>query len=308
MRKRYERAAVLLSKANASRPAHLPSMQSLGQALFRLNRYNDAIDLLRRVAEADPDDKETLFYLGQAHYELGQQDHAGKIFKRLRGDPRFGPRASLIAGSIHLKNRSYEEAEMDFQLGLKHEEIPPEILLELKYRLAATYFRKQEIDKAVKALGDIMRINPSYKDVGEQIDRARELASNRNLQTFLISPASEFVGLARRIVTNYVPDSRVKIVDIAVSGSESADVLAEIRSPKWEDTALFRLIRTTGQVGELVVRDLQSRVKDLHAGRGFCISAGTYSEGAQTFVEARFIDLVEKEGLVKILRRLSSPA
>ncbi len=160
MRKRYERAAALLSRAKGSKPGHLPSMQSLGQALFRLNRYDDAIDLLRRVVEAEPDDKETLFYLGQAYYELGRQDHAGKIFRGLRADPKFGPRASLIAGSIHLKNRLYEEAEMDFKIGLKHEEIPPEILLELKYRLAATYFRKQEIEKALTAFGDIMRINP----------------------------------------------------------------------------------------------------------------------------------------------------
>ncbi len=140
------------------------------------------------------------------------------------------------------------------------------------------------------------------------MERARELAGNKNLQIFLMSPSPEFVGLARRIVSHYIPDSKVKIVDIAVNGSESADVLAEIHSAKWADTALFRLIRTTGQIGELVLRDLQSRVKELHAGRAFCISAGTFSEGAQTFVEARFIDLVEKDGLLKLLRRLSSPA
>ena len=307
MRKRYDRAAALLAKANECRPGHLPTMQSLGLAFVRLKRFSDAIDLLRRVVESEPDDRETLFYLGQAHYELGQQDQAGRIFRRLRADPTYGPRASLIAGSIHLKNRLYNEAEMDFQLGLKHDEIPPETLLELRYRLAATYFRKQEMENALRELGEIVKINPTYKDVAEQVERARELAGNKNLQTFLMSSASEFVGLARRIVTHYVSDAKTKILDITVNGSEAADVLAEIRAPKWEDTALFRMVRTTGQVGELVLRDLHSRMKDLHAGRGFCMTAGAFSEGAQSYVEARFIDLVEKDDLLKILRRVSAP-
>jgi len=80
-------------------------------------------------------------------------------------------------------------------------------------------------------------------------------------------------------------------------------VLAEIRTPKWEDITLFRFMRTTGQTGELVMRDLQSRMKDLRAGRGFCLSAGTFSEGALEFVEARFIDLVNKDSFLKLLRQ-----
>ena len=51
------------------------------------------------------------------------------------------------------------------------------------------------------------------------------------------------------------------------------------------------------------MRDLQSRMKELRAGRGFCISAGAFSDGAESYVEARFIDLVDKEAFLKILQR-----
>lgn len=302
-RKNYERAAALLKSAHDSRPEHIPTMRFLGQALFRVKRFSDAIALLRKVAQAEPDDKESVFYLGQANYELGQLDHAAKIFSQLRADPTYGPRAALIAGSLHLKNRMYNDAELDFQIGLKHETVPPDVMLELKYRLAATYTRMQDVDKALSVLGEIYQMNPGYKDVPQQIERGRELAGNKNLQTYLMGAASEFVALCRRIVTGYFKDSQAKITDISVNRGESADFLAEIRTPNWEDIALFRFMRTTGQTGELVVRDLQSRMKDLHAGRGFCLSAGTFSEGAQAYVEARFIDLVDKDGFLKILQQ-----
>jgi tetratricopeptide (TPR) repeat protein len=304
MRKRYERAAPLLMNAHAARPEHLGTLRHLGQAYFRLKRFTDAVESLSRVVESEVDDTESAFFLGQAYYELGQQEQAAKVFRRLRRDPSFGPRASLITGSIHLKNRDYDQAELDFRMGLEHEDIQPDVLLELHYRLAATHMRRKDVQQSLEVLGRIARINPSYKDVAEQIGRARELAGNQNLQTYLMASTSEFVALCRKLVTGFIRDSRSKIQDVTVNRSESADVLALVRTPRWEDTVLFRMMRTTGQVGELVLRDLHSRMKDLHAGRGYCISAGTFSEGATEFVEARFIDLVPKDELVPLLKRL----
>jgi len=302
-RKNYERAATLLQSAYERRPEHTATTRFLGQALFRVKRFSDAIGLLRKVVQAEPDDKECMFYLGQANYELGQLDQAGRVFRQLRADPVYGPRSALFAGSLHLKGRRYNDAEVDFQIGLKHETIPPEVLLELKYRLAAAYTRMQDMEKAIAVLNEIAHVNPAYKDVAQQIEQGRELAGNKNLQTYLMAPGSEFVGLCRRIVTSYFANSVVKITDISVNRAESADVLAEIRTPKWEDITLFRFMRTTGQTGELVMRDLQSRMKDLRAGRGFCLSAGAFSEGALEFVEARFIDLVNKDSFLKLLQQ-----
>ena len=108
----------------------------------------------------------------------------------------------------------------------------------------------------------------------------------------------------RRIVTNYFPRSKTKITDIAVGRADYADLLAEIHTAKWEDVVLFRFVRSSSAVGELVLRDLHARIKDLHAGRGLCICAGTYSESAIAFVEARLIDLINKEDLTKLLKRV----
>jgi len=303
-RKNYERAVNLLRSAHEKQPEHVGTAKYLGQSFYRIKRFREAISLLRRVAEAEPDDKESIFHLGQAYYEASQTDQALKVFGHLRADPVYGPRAALMAGSLHLKSRLYDEAEMDFEIGLRHKDIPPEIWLELKYRLAATFTRKQQLDRALQVLQEITKVNPTYKDVQSQLERSRELSANRNLQTYLMGATSEFVGLCRRVVTNYFPRSKVKITDIAVERSEHVDILAEVSTAKWEDTVVFRFVRSGNAVGELVLRDLHSRIKELHAGRGLCICAGNYSEGALAFVEARLIDLIDKEQLTKLLKRV----
>jgi hypothetical protein len=53
-----------------------------------------------------------------------------------------------------------------------------------------------------------------------------------------------------------------------------------------------------------LLRDLYVHAKDIHAPRAVCITAGTVTEQAREFVEARMIDLVEKDNLVKMLKKL----
>lgn len=304
-RKNYERAIQLLNRAKEQQPEHVPTLRYLGHAFYRIHRYNDAIRLLRGVVDQEPEDKESLFVVAKCYYELGQNDHSIMIFTHLRPDPKLGPSAALYAGTIHMKQRDYSKAQLDFELGLRHEKIRDEVKLELKYRLAESYIKEQQIGKALDQLNQIVEINPQYKDVQTQIAKHKELNSNRNLQVYLMAPTSEFVALCRRIVSSFHKNSKVKIIDINVNKNEYADILADIETVRWQDTMLFRFIRTTGQVGELMLRDMHGRIKELHAGRGYCLAAGTFTEGAVAFVEARLIDLIDKEELSKVLRRTS---
>ena len=41
---------------------------------------------------------------------------------------------------------------------------------------------------------------------------------------------------------------------------------------------------------------------------GFCICAGKFSEEAMRFVEARLIDLIDKEELAKLLKKIELKA
>ena len=302
--KNYEKAIPLLRQALTLQPESFDAVKQLGQAFYKMGRPKDAMPHLRKVAEVHPDDKENLFAMGQCFNELGQSEQAMKVFTHLRADPVMGPQACLLAGTFNLKSRQYDKAVQDFEIGMKHTAVPQDIALELRYRLASAYSLKQELGKALPLLMDIRLIKPGYKDVDVQIEKFKDLNSNRNLQTYLISSSADFVTLCRKIVMAYIPKSKVKIINISVQGNDHADILTEVETAKWEDVILYRFVRSTGRVGELVLRDFHANLKDTKAGRGFCFAPGEFSDEARRFVEARLIDLIGKDALVKILEKL----
>ena len=304
----FEKAVVLLKQAAAAQPENALALRYLGNAYFKLKAYKEALGALRKAIDFEPDDKESLFAAAECYYELGNLDQALKIFSHLRADPVLGPSASLFAGTVHLNQRLFERAVDDFEIGLRHQNARLETVVELKYRLAAASLKMQDIGKAVSLLNEIQASYPNFKDVPALLVKYRELNSNRNLQTFLLGSTSDFVTLCRKIALLYFPKAKVKITDISVQGNDWADILAEIETSKWSDLILFRFIRSQGTVGELAVRDFHARVKDLKAGKGYCITAGVFSEEAKRFVEARLIDLIEKQTLMQTLNSIDARA
>jgi len=302
--KSYDKAASLLLKARKLKPDHNLCTRYLGHSLFYLKRMKEAALLLRRAIDFEPDDKESLFILAQAYSALGQQEQALRIFTHLRPDPVMGPKAALFAGSINLKLHQVDKAVMDFEIGLRHEAISKNVKTEIQYNLSNTYIKKQELGKALGLLKELQSRTPGYKDVPVLIGKYDELNKNRNLQTYLISPTSDFVTLCRKLAVVFYPQAKVKITDISVQKDQYADILTEVNTKKWEDVILFRFIRATGQVGEFTLRDLYSKTKEVKAGKGICITAGTYTEGANKFVEARLIDLIEKKKLTEYLEKV----
>jgi tetratricopeptide (TPR) repeat protein len=300
----FDKAVSLLLAARQKDPEHGPTMKYLGLSLTKTGKHKDAAAALRKSLEIEPEDKETLFVLGQVYHNLGQNEQAVRIFSHLRPDPSLGPNAALYAGTIHIGTSQFDKAILDFEIGLRHESIKQETALELRYRLAAAYAKKQDMAKALKLLQEIHQKAPGYRDVPALISKYSEMNSNKNLQTYLIAPTSDFVTLCRKLTNTFFPGAKVQITDISVTRNEHADILAEVSTRKWEDVVLFRYVRTNSQVGELILRELYAKIKETRAGRGFCLAAGDFTEGAKQFVEARLIDLIDKEGLTKKLKEI----
>jgi tetratricopeptide (TPR) repeat protein len=304
-KKAYEKAVSALRASAAVAPDHGGTMKYLGQSLYRLKAYKDAVTYLRKAMDAEPNDKECLFFLAQTYYELGQAENAVQIFTHLRPDPEVGPQAALFAGTIHYNARQYDKAIEDLEIGVRHQKAAPEVLLEMKYRLANAYTQAQNMEAALRQYKDIRNINPNYRDVADQIRRLSEFNSNKNLQVYMLAPASEFVTLCRSLTGTFFPKAAIKVVDVTVEKNDYADITCEVSTAKWDDTIVFRFLRSGGLVGELFLRDMQVRLKEMHAGRGFCVTAGTFTPTAKQFVEARLIDLIEKDALLKAMNTLS---
>ena len=307
-RKNYEKAIQHFQKARIRDPEHAPTLRGLGHSLFKTKKYKDALAFIRKAIDLAPDDKESLYTLAECYFEANQVDHAVKIFSHLRADPIMGPNACLFSGTINMNQHQFAKAIEDFEIGLRHNSIKPEILIEIQYRLGTAYLRQNEIGKAISLFRDIQATNPNYKDVNTLIGRYQELNANKNLQVYLMAPQSDFISLCRKIVMNYYGKAKVKITNISVQKNEWADILAEVDTPKWSDIVMFRFNRSQGSVGELIVRDFHSHIKDVKAGKGICISPGVFSEEAKRYTEARLIDLISKEKLTVILNTVDARA
>ena len=118
-----------------------------------------------------------------------------------------------------------------------------------------------------------------------------------------MSPQSDFIALCRKIVSVFYARATVKIISIDAK-PDITEIQTEIETAKWEDSVVFRFYRNTRSTGELYIRDFHGRIRDLKAGRGICITAGTYSEEAKKYIEGRPIDLVDKNQLLKIFAKV----
>ena len=306
LRKNYEKAIQLLNQARGLDPDNPAVLRYLGHAFFRIKKPKEAMSFIRKAIDIAPDDKESLYTLAECYYEANQTDQALRIFNHLRPDPVMGPNACLLAGIIHSESRHTDKAIQDFEIGLKHQNIKPDILVELRYRLATAYLKENEIGKALPLLRTINLESPSYKDVNVLLSKYQELNTNKNLQVFLMAPSADFIALCRKIVMGYFQRAKIKITNIAVNKSEWADILAEVDTPKWSDVIMFRFIRTQGSIGELIVRDFHSHLKEVRAGKGICITVGNFTEEAKRYTEARLIDLIEKDRLTALLNSVDT--
>jgi tetratricopeptide (TPR) repeat protein len=304
-RKAYQRAATFLTAAQAAQPEHLPTARYLGLSEYRQKRYAMAASLLRKWLDAHPEDKECVAVQGQCYFYMKRFDLAGRIFQHLRADPEHGPLACLYSATMRLHEKNYDAAIADLQIGLRHSNVPRDMALEMKYRIASAHLRMNRVDQATVVWREILEINRNYKDVRELVKTYQELSSNKHLQTYMMGTQSEYANLCRRLARVYFSEGTVKVSDVSQRGADYADVVAEVATRKWEESVLFRFLRSTGDVGDLLLRDLNERLKDLHASRGVCFTAGKYNEGARAFVEARLIDLCDKGDLLKLLHTLT---
>lgn len=283
----------------------MPGMNELmGLALYNIKNYKDSLPFLRRALEETPEDKTLLFSTADAMQQTGFGDKALKVFMHLRADPEYGARSCLAAGIMHMNGGTFDKAMQDFEIALKHENITPDTLLEVKYRLAGCYIQNNDVDQGLNLLKEIQMTNSSYRDVNAMVTRYTELKQNKNLQIYLTAGSGDFVALCRKLVEKFYGRAKIRILDISVT-SDSTEVLTDIETAKWEDSVIFRFYRTTGAIGELHIRDFHGRIRDARAGRGVCVTAGTYSDEAKKFIEGRPIDLVDKSELIHRLKRVN---
>jgi tetratricopeptide (TPR) repeat protein len=301
LRKNYDRALGYLQQAYSLNSEYAPALRLLGHAYFKMKQPREAMTYIGKSLELSPNDGESLFTLAECYLEAGRKEQAEKIYKHLRPDPDWGAEACLRCGIINVEQNQDESAITNFEIGLKHKNISQDIGTELHYQLGAAYIRGKKIPEALSHLQLVQQAIHGYKDTDTLVEKYKEMNANKNLQTFIMAASGEFIGLCRKIVFAYYPKAKVKITKTEIT-NDWADIAAEIDTPKWTEIVMFRFIRAQGAIGEFVMRDFHSHLKEIKAGKGICMGVGTFSDEAKLFTETRLIDLIEKERFLAMLK------
>ena len=139
--KEYEKAIPFFKQALIADTENVLAQRYMGFSLHKAHRYRDALAYLKKALDLQPDDKEALFAMAESLFESGATERSLKIFSHLRPDPVLGPQSALYAGIIHAQTNQHDKAAIDFDIGLKHENIPPDIANDLRYKLAVSRTR-----------------------------------------------------------------------------------------------------------------------------------------------------------------------
>lgn len=304
LKKRFDIAAHLLRIVQEEKPSHPGISRYLGLVYHKLHRHKEALVELQKALTIYPDNKEIMFAIAQSYNVLGNKEQALNSFDKLKDDPHIGSMATLLSGKILFQSGNLALAIKSFQMGLAHKEVKWDIVLELKYNLAMCYIQQQDLPNAMIILKELHAISPTYKDVLFQIQKYDSLAANKNLSLYLLASAPDFSILCKNICKLTFPEAQVKFIDVSIIQNQYLDISTEIVTKRWQDHIHFRFIRTTGKTSDLIVRELYAKIKEEHVRRAICMTAGVFTEEAHRFVEARLIDLIERDALEKRLQTL----
>lgn len=300
----FDKAIFCFRKSKVIAPESSEPNDFLALSYYKSKKYKEALPFLKKVLDEHPENKELLFYLAISMSECNINDKALKIFAHLRPDPQFGAQSCLEAGKMHERQKNYQAAIQDYSIALKLQNIPDQLLTQIKYRCASSYIAINDISKGLELLKQIQLVQSGYKDVDTLVARYQELNKNKNLQTYLMSGTSDFVALCRKFISAFYNNSFVKVEDVSVD-SGHVEIICSIENQKWDTKEIFRFYRSQTVIGDMPIREFHSKMRDLRCDAGFCVTMGSFSESAHKHAEGRPIDLIEKDQLSKILKKIN---
>ena len=68
---------------------------------------------------------------------------------------------------------------------------------------------------------------------------------------------------------------------------------------------MFRFYRTQTVIGDIYIREFHSKMRDAKCDNGTCVTMGSFSESAHKYIEGRPLDLIEKDQLSTVLKKIN---
>ena len=159
--------SLLLKKVNliSRGPNNADAYYNLGLAYTRMERYDDAIDLLKKAIEIKPNESETHFQLGLIYLGQKKYNEAANAFKEtVRIDP-FHAQGHAHLGLAYQKQGCHQEAIRTLERASHIKYDNPEVFR----NLGEAYRETGQPKEALRSLNEAARLDPRDEQVHYQL-------------------------------------------------------------------------------------------------------------------------------------------
>jgi tetratricopeptide (TPR) repeat protein len=288
-----------LSNAVANEREFPRAYMELGKVSFQLNHFDKARRYLETSVEQDPD-VEARFFLGLVLEKERSFTRAVEELKQGVEDERFAFAANVHLASIHLETGETEQAFAFFDRALAVGTENVHSLLEVKYRYAHHLVNAGMIERALALWREIVEVEPDFRDVKENLKVYGRIKTSEALTRFITCGKAEFVETGKALCRQL----RVKVDKYSLGRDNFAEFTGAVASSGGERPCVLHLARWTVQAGDLPLRELLERMSEESATRGFFLTSSTFTEKALALSRTRPIELVERDALEKMLRKV----
>lgn len=275
-----------------------------GVILYNMKKESEAVQHLQAAVKYDPRQHKANYYLGLINKKNNSLHQAVNCFDDAQKDTEFRQRARLGKGQCYFELGDTNKAIIELERGLKDITQEDNISLAIRYSLAACYEQIRDLPSAIEQWEKIAAYKPGFSDVLEKLSMYQDLRTDDRMKDFLTASNAAFEQMCRQITEAL----GFQIVKFSSSNGNHATILAAEPESKWRNSKvsnkLIHIFRESHAINEPTIRMMQEEMKKNNANKAICITSTKFSPGARDFASARPIDLIDKNGLAEILKRI----
>ncbi len=303
-REKTDRAIEFYRKAIEIDERHSASHFRLGYLLYRGKHSVEAKQELETAIKYGPENYKAHYYLGRILKENRDYVAALVSFEKAQRDQSFKVKALVERGSCYMSLNSLDKAvtELERALRLVEQQTSAEALY-ARYFLSLCYEKMRKFENAIEQWEAIYAKKPSFRDVAEKLSQYQDLRSDDKMKDFLTAGYDEFAQMCNSIV---------EALELTPRDTKSipngCEIIAVEAESKFRNTRkmprIVRVLRLPEVIDQSTIRALHEDMKKMNVMRGMIIASTRFSRSATEFAETRPIELIDKDKLQKLLKKI----
>ncbi len=303
-RQMSNKALPYLQKAVELNPRHAGAHLRLGILVYRKKKLLEARAELEAAIKLDPENYQANYYLGRLLKEMHEYPTALRSLEKAQRDPEYKSKSLIEAGTCYMSMNNMDRAisTLERVINLDGNTTGNELVY-ARYFLSLCYEKVRNIDSAIEQWEEIYAKKPSFRDVAQKLSLYQELRTDDLMKDYLTSSEEEFEQICRAITAGL----KLEVRDVKTT-PHGVEILAVEAEKNWRSgrsmPRLILFMRDNDMIDVSIVRSLSEMMKKNNISRGIVVTSSNFTRTAIEFAETRPIDLVNKEQLSGVLKKV----